>query len=84
VNGHPQFEEDLDLYALGALDSEEAEELASHLEACSECRQKLEEARVRVTLLALAAPPQEAPRRLKARLLKQSAGQNAGQRPARC
>lgn len=83
MNGHPQFEEDLDLYALGALDSEEAEELASHLEACSECTQKLEEAHARVALLALAAPPQEPPRRLKARLLKQIAGRNAGQRPAR-
>jgi len=83
VKGHPQFEEDLDLYALGALDREEAQELASHLEACPECMQKLGEARARVALLALAAPPQEAPRRVKQRLLKQIAGERAGQRPSR-
>jgi anti-sigma-K factor RskA len=83
LNGHPQFEEDLDLYALGALDAEEAQELASHLETCPECTQKVEEARGRVALLALAAPPQEAPRRVKERLLKQIAGRRAGQRPAR-
>jgi anti-sigma-K factor RskA len=79
VNGHPQFEADLDLYALGALDNEEAQELASHLKSCPECTHKLEEARVRVALLALAAPPQEAPRRVKGRLLKQIAGGPGGQ-----
>jgi anti-sigma factor RsiW len=83
VNGHRQFEEDLDLYALGVLDREEAQDLASHLEACPECMQKLGEARARVALLALAAPPQEAPRRVKQRLLKQIAGQRAGQRHSR-
>jgi anti-sigma-K factor RskA len=82
VNGHPSFEEDLDLYALGALDSEEARELASHLEACPECVQKLEKARGRIALLALAVPPHEAPRRVKERLLKQIAGHRAGQRHA--
>ena len=83
MNGHPPFEEDLDLYALGALDREEAQELALHLEACPACMQKLGEARARVALLALAAPLQEAPRRLKQRLLKQIAGQRAGQRHSR-
>jgi len=83
VNGHPQFEEDLDLYALGALESEEAQELASHLEVCPECTQKLKEAHARVALLALAAPSQEAPRRVKERLLRQIAGRRAEQPPAR-
>ena len=83
MNGHPPFEEDLDLYALGALDSEEAQELVSHLEACPECMQRLGEARARVALLALAAPPREAPRRVKQLLLKQIAGQRAGQRHSR-
>jgi anti-sigma-K factor RskA len=83
VNGHPQFEEDLDLYALGALDSEEALELESHLEACPECKQKVEEARARVALLALAAPLKAPPRRVKDRLLKQIASRRAGQHPAR-
>jgi len=83
VNGHPQFEGDLDLYALGALDTEEAQELASHLEACPECMQKLQQARTRVALLALAAPPQEVPSRVKERLLKRIAGRRAEQHPAR-
>ena len=83
MNGHPQFEEELDLYALGALDSEEAQELASHIEVCPECSRKLEEARGRVALLALAAPPQDAPSRVKERLLKQIASRGAGHRPAR-
>ena len=83
VNGHPQFEEELDLYALGALDSEEAQELESHLEVCPECSRKFAEARGRVALLALAAPPQDAPSRVKERLLKQIASRGAGHRPAR-
>ena len=83
MNGHPQFEGDLDLYALGALDTEEAQELASHLEACPECMQKLQQARTRVALLALAAPPQEVPSRVKERLLKRIAGRRAEQHPAR-
>jgi len=83
VNGHPQFEEDLDLYGLGALEGEETQELASHLEVCPECRQKLEEARARVALLALAVPPEVPPRRVKERLLKQIAGRRPGERPAR-
>ena len=83
MNGHPQFEEDLDLYALGALDREEAQELQSHLETRRACTQKLEEARARVALLALAAPPEGPPHRVKERLLKQVAGRRPGQRPAR-
>jgi anti-sigma-K factor RskA len=83
LSGHPQFEEDLDLYALGALEREEAQELESHLETCPECKQKVEEARGRAALLALAAPPQDPPRHVRERLLKQIAGRRPEQRPAR-
>jgi len=49
--------EDLDLYALGALDGQEKQTLEAHLRACSACRGELAAARRRVSLLGLAAPP---------------------------
>jgi anti-sigma-K factor RskA len=74
VNGHPQFEEEFDLYALGALDGEELRGLDSHLKLCPDCRRKLEEARGRIALLALVAPRQPAPDHIKERLMGQIAG----------
>ncbi len=74
MNGHPQFEEELDLYALGAFDGEELQGLESHLRSCPECERKLEEARGRMALLALAAPRQQAPGRVKERLMARIAG----------
>ncbi len=62
MNGHPQFDEDIDLYALGVLDREEEQALESHLNSCPECSRKRFEARGRVAVLALAAPS-HAPRR---------------------
>jgi anti-sigma-K factor RskA len=49
--------EDLDLYALGALDGQEKQAFETHLRACSACRDELAAARRRVSLLGLAAPP---------------------------
>jgi anti-sigma factor RsiW len=57
MNGHLQFEEDFELYALGALDGEDRATVEAHLAGCAECRAKLESARGRMALLALAAPP---------------------------
>jgi anti-sigma-K factor RskA len=71
VNGHPQFEEDFDLYAMGALEGEEKLALESHLRQCAECAAKLEEAHGRMALLALAAPSEVAPSAVKERLLRQ-------------
>ncbi len=48
--------EDLDLYALGALDGGEKQTFEAHLRACSACRADLVAARRRVSLLGLAAP----------------------------
>jgi len=48
--------EDLDLYALGALDGQEKQTFEAHLRACSACRTELAAARSRVSLLGLAAP----------------------------
>jgi anti-sigma-K factor RskA len=71
VNEHPQFDEDFDLYILGALEGEEKQALESHLPGCSECARKVEEARGRVAALALAAPPEAAPTAVRERLLRQ-------------
>ncbi len=71
MNGHPQFDEDFDLYAMGALEGEEKLALESHLRQCAECAVKLEEARGRMALLALAAPSEAAPNALRERLLRQ-------------
>lgn len=49
--------EDLDLYALGALDGEDKQTLEAHLRDCPHCRQQLAAARHRTALMGLAAPP---------------------------
>jgi anti-sigma-K factor RskA len=82
VNGHPQFAEDFDLYALGTLEGEEKLALDAHLKTCAECAPKLAEARGRVALLALAAPPRQAPPRVKERLLEKISGAGPGAKPA--
>jgi anti-sigma-K factor RskA len=71
LNGHPQFEEDFDLYAMGALEPEEKQALESHLHNCAECTAKLHEAQGRVAMLALAAPQQNVPAAVKDRLMRQ-------------
>jgi len=48
--------EDLDLYALGALDGEEKQAIEAHLSACPACSQQLAAARQRTALLGLSAP----------------------------
>lgn len=49
--------EDLDLYALGALDGEEKQTLEVHLSACPSCQRELTAAHQRTSLLGLAAQP---------------------------
>lgn len=73
MNGHPTREEDFDLYALGALEAEERKTLEVHLAICPECARKMEVARGRIALLALAAPPQAPPAAIKDRLMQQIA-----------
>jgi anti-sigma-K factor RskA len=48
--------EDLDLYALGALDGEEKQTLEAHLRDCPACSQQLAAARQRTALIGLSAP----------------------------
>jgi len=61
--------EDLDLYALGALDGEEKQTLEAHLHACPACQQQLAAVRQRTALMGLAAPPAAPGPQVKAALM---------------
>jgi len=85
MSGHPTREEDFDLYALGALEGDEFETIASHVAACDDCAQKLAQARGRVAMLAFAVPPVPPSPGVKERLLRQlhsTAAGGAAPRPA--
>jgi anti-sigma-K factor RskA len=69
MNSHPQFDEDLELYELGVLDGADKAEIETHLAGCSECRAKLQSARGRLALLALAAPATEPSPEVRNRVL---------------
>jgi anti-sigma-K factor RskA len=71
MNGHPNREEDFDLFALGTLDREEREVIESHVVACSDCARKVAEARGRMALLAFAAPRVEPSPARKDSLMRQ-------------
>jgi anti-sigma-K factor RskA len=61
--------EDLDLYALGALDGEDKQALEAHLRDCQYCQQQLAAARQRTALMGLAAPPAAPRPQVKAALM---------------
>ena len=67
---HPSREEDFDLYALGALEGDEKLAIESHVASCPDCTRRLAEARGRISLLALAAPPVAPPVAVKQRLMQ--------------
>ena len=69
MNVHEQFAEDLSLYALEALSSEERRAVERHLEGCSVCRRDLERLRGDMTLLALSVSGPNPPFRSRERLL---------------
>ncbi|PYV32189.1 MAG: hypothetical protein DMG22_14200 [Acidobacteria bacterium] len=71
MNGHPHFDEDFDLYALGTLEGEEERALESHLTGCPACAHKLEEARGRAARVALAVAPEPPSPEVWERLLRQ-------------
>lgn len=71
MSAHPTRDEDFDLYALGVLEGDDKRAIESHVNSCPECAQKLAEARGRVALLALAAPPVAPAAAAKSRLLQQ-------------
>jgi hypothetical protein len=59
----------LDAYALGALDKSESEELMRHVAGCLSCWEELSKSQRTAGLLALSVPIQEAPARLRDRLM---------------
>jgi anti-sigma-K factor RskA len=71
MSGHINREEDFDLLALGALEGDEKMAIESHVESCAACAQKLAEARGRIAMLALAAPPVAPSATVKQRLMQQ-------------
>jgi anti-sigma-K factor RskA len=73
---HPTREEDFDLYALGALEGDEAAGFETHLASCAGCQAKLAEARGRMAMLALAAPAAQPSPGVKERLMRQLATTN--------
>lgn len=66
---HEQFGENLALYAMGGLESDEKASLEKHLSECDSCRQELEQLRGAVALLALTASGPAPPVRARTRLL---------------
>jgi anti-sigma-K factor RskA len=71
MSGHPTREEDFDLLALGALEGDEKLAIESHVASCAACAEKLAEARGRIAMLALAAPPVAPSAAVKQRLMQQ-------------
>jgi anti-sigma-K factor RskA len=78
MSGHPNREEDFDLYALGALEGEEKQAIETHAAECAECTRKLAEARGRIALLALAAPAVSPSPGARERLLRRVRAEDAG------
>jgi anti-sigma-K factor RskA len=83
TNAHPTRDEDFDLLALGALEGEERQALEAHVASCADCARKLAEARGRVTMLSLAAPPAEPPAAVKQRLMAHIRAEAVATAPAR-
>ena len=67
---HPQFEEDLALYALGALERGSCAVLEGHLAECAACRRELEQMQGDAALLGLSATGASPPQAARARLLQ--------------
>lgn len=71
--------DDLELYTLGALSHDRAEDIARHLAGCAPCRTAAAELADVVALLPDAIPPRDPAPALKARILA-AAGADAGRR----
>lgn len=72
---HEQLEENLSLYALGALDPDSVREMEQHLAAgCTACSTLLRQYQSAVTMLPYALPPQTPPPTLKSRILTALSG----------
>lgn len=69
MRDHQQTTEDLVLYALRELPSEQASEMQRHLDDCPECRRELDAINSDMALLALSTVASAAPQRARQRLL---------------
>jgi len=70
MKDHAQFAEDVELLALGLLGDEDCAPLRAHIESCGDCRVRFDEARSLSALLALSAPPAQAPAEARSRILE--------------
>jgi anti-sigma factor (TIGR02949 family) len=70
--------ERLDAYAIGALEESEADELARHLGGCPVCWEELDKSQRTASLLALSVPIQQAPPRVRERLIAQAERERSG------
>ena len=77
VNAHPQFEEDFELYALGALEGEERQVLEAHLGECLACRERLAQAQGRISVLGWTATIEAPPTPRKGKLMEAVQGLGA-------
>ncbi len=75
-------EDELDLYALGALDPAVHAQIAAHIDVCTLCQLALSERQKIVEALAWTAPQYDPPADLRDRLLRRIQGQATQQAPA--
>lgn len=68
MNAHAN-PEDIDLYALGALDGEDRQKFEAHLRSCKDCQKQLAESQSLGVLIGLTAPPLAPPPTVKANLM---------------
>lgn len=69
MNEHLQFDEDLELYALGALDADERSAFETHLAGCPICKGQLATVQQQIGLLGTAVPQMEPAASVKRSLL---------------
>jgi hypothetical protein len=66
-----EVREDVELYAVGALDAAERESLERHAESCSACREILDTATLEAARMGFSAPLHRAPTELYARMRRE-------------
>ena len=69
MTAHEEYRDDLPLYAVGALTSEEAERIKRHLAECPACREDLQAFEEAASQIAMAVEPEAPPTRVKQQLL---------------
>ena len=77
---HEAVRDNIDAWAIGALDAAEAREVDSHLAGCDACRVLADEAQDDAGMIALAVPLVAAPASLKARVMGAAAAVRPAQR----